>query len=276
MPEEKQSIERRGTDSADAFNLYLMARQYFVSGNRGDLRAAEAIIRLCRRATEIDPRYARAWALLANVQTSLRFVQGRPDDGLAAAEHALSLDPDLAEARAVRARHLFRLGRHDEAFAEIEAALRLDPESYEVNESAGLLCLRERRFGDAIGYYEKAAALMESSVGTPGMLMTCYDAVGDEAGVRRSAQMTLARAEKALAQDQGNGTIMGFAVSALAALGEAERAKDWIERALLVDPDNMNMRYNVACALSGQLEATREGALDLLSGYFPRRRPWAT
>ncbi len=81
LPEEKQSIERRGTDNVEAFNLYLMARQYFVSGNRGDLRAAEAIIRLCRRATEIDPSYARAWALLANVQTSLRFVQGRPDDG---------------------------------------------------------------------------------------------------------------------------------------------------------------------------------------------------
>jgi adenylate cyclase len=268
LPEEKQSIERRGTDNVDAFNLYLMARQYFVSGNRGDLRAAEAIIRLCRRATEIDPSYARAWALLANVQTSLRFVQGRPDDGLAAAERALSLDPSLAEARAVRARHLFRMGRHDEASTEIETALHLDPESYEVNESAGMLCLRERRFADAIGYYEKAAELMESSVGAPGMLLTCYQAVGDEAGVRRSAQVALARAEKALAQDPGNGAAMGFGVGALAGLGQAERARDWIDRALLIDPDNLNMRYNFACALSGQL-GDREGALDLLGGYFP-------
>ncbi|MEJ0063991.1 MAG: tetratricopeptide repeat protein [Caulobacteraceae bacterium] len=267
LPEEKQSIERRGTDNVDAYNLYLMARQYFVSGNRGDLRAAEAIIRLCRRATEIDPSYARAWALLANVQTSLRFVQGRPDDGLAAAERALSLDPSLAEARAVRARHLFRMGRHDEASIEIETALRLDPASYEVNESAGMLCLRERRFADAIGYYEKAAELMESSVGAPGMLLTCYEAVGDEAGVRRSAHVTLARAEKALAQDPGNGAAMGFGVAALAGLGQVERARDWIDRALLVDPDNLNMRYNFACTLSAQL-GDIEGALDLLGGYF--------
>ena len=28
--------------------------------------ASEAIIRLCRRATEIDPHYARAWALMAD------------------------------------------------------------------------------------------------------------------------------------------------------------------------------------------------------------------
>jgi adenylate cyclase len=267
LPEEKQSIERRGTDNVDAFNLYLMARQYFVSGNRGDLRAAEAIIRLCRRATEIDPGYARAWALLANVQTSLRFVQGRPDDGLAAAERALSLDPGLAEARAVRARHLFRMGRHDEASTEIETALRLDPESYEVNESAGMLCLRERRFADAIGYYEKAAELMESSVGSAGMLLTCYQAVGDEGGARRAAQVTLARAEKALAQDPGNGAAMGFGVGALAGLGQAERARDWIDRALLIDPDNLNMRYNFACSLSGQLH-DNEGALELLGPYL--------
>ena len=38
MPEEKQAIIRRGTDSVDAYDLFLMARQYWVSGNRGDSR----------------------------------------------------------------------------------------------------------------------------------------------------------------------------------------------------------------------------------------------
>ena len=267
LPAERAAIERRGTQNLEAYNLYLMARQHLVNGNRGDLRASETIVRLCRRATEIDPGYARAWALLAHAQTSLRFLHGRPDDGLEAAERALALDAGLAEAHAVRARHLFRLGRNDEASAEIETALRLDSESFEVNDAAGMLCVRDRRFGDAIAYYEKAALLMESSVGIPGMLITCYGAVGDTAGVRRSAQMTFARAERALAQDQANGSIMGFAVSALAALGETERAKDWIGRALLIDPDNMNMRYNLACSLSGQLK-DNEAALDLLVSFF--------
>jgi adenylate cyclase len=267
LPEEKQAIERRGTDNVDAYNLYLMARQYFVSGNWGDLRDAEAIVRLCRRATEIDPRYARAWALMAHVQTAMRFADGRPEDGLAAAEQALSLDPTLAEARAVRARHLFRLGRHDESSVEINSALRLDPESFEVNACAGTLCIKQRRFADAIGYYEKAAELMESSISSVGILISCYRALGDQAGLRRSAQLTLARAEKALAQDQSNGFAMGFVASALAALGEAERAKDWIGRALLVDPDNLDMRYDLACTLSSQLEDS-EAAIDLLGGYF--------
>ena len=129
LPEEKSSIERRGTENADAYNLYLMARQYEVSGNVGDVRRAEAIERLCRAATEIDPNYARAWALMATAQRILHFWFGKPEaNGLATAERALSLDPDLAEAHAVKARHLAELGHEDEANTEIAVALRLDPE----------------------------------------------------------------------------------------------------------------------------------------------------
>ncbi len=34
--------------------------------------------------------------------------------------------------------------------------------------------------------------------------------------------------------------VMGWGVIALACLGEAERAKEWMNRALLIDPDNMD------------------------------------
>jgi adenylate cyclase len=56
---------------------------------------------------------------------------------------------------------------------------------------------------------------------------------------------------------------MGFAIGALATLGEAARAKDLIHRAMLLDPDNMNMRYNLACAVINELGDV-EGGLDLL------------
>ena len=40
LPEEKAAIEQRGTDNVDAYNLYLMARSYYVTGNQGDPRQA--------------------------------------------------------------------------------------------------------------------------------------------------------------------------------------------------------------------------------------------
>jgi adenylate cyclase len=205
---------------------------------------------------------------MALAQTSLHFRYGRPgDNGMAAAERALLLEADLAEPHAVKARHLREQGRHDEAFAEIQIALELDPESYEVNLGAGYVSFRQRRFEDAIRYYEKAAALMEGDYTSTGTLYSCYAAVGDEEGVIRAARMTLARAEEALAHDQSNGSAMGFAVVALAVLGEAERAKDLIDRALLIDPDNLNMRYNFACALCIHLRDT-DAALDLMGPLF--------
>ncbi|MEJ0041444.1 MAG: hypothetical protein WDM81_04235 [Rhizomicrobium sp.] len=137
LPEEKKAIERRGTDNVEAYNLYLMARQNFTTGNFGDVRRDETVIRLCTRATEIDPSYARAWALLAMAQNSLRYQFARDGDGgQASVERALALDANLAEAHAVLALLLHESGRHDEALAELATALRLDPDSHEVNRAA--------------------------------------------------------------------------------------------------------------------------------------------
>ena len=36
LPEEKKAIEKRGTTNAEAYNLYLMARQYWIDGDFGE------------------------------------------------------------------------------------------------------------------------------------------------------------------------------------------------------------------------------------------------
>ena len=267
LPQEKQAIERRGTDNVDAYNLYLMARQYRASGNT-DARTQESVARLCTRATEIDPQYAAAWALLAGAQTNLRFTHGRTDlDGLASAELSIALQPDLAEGHAALANNLLRQGRFDDARTQVDIALELDPESFEVNTVAGILGVRQGRSEDAIRYFEKAAAVMEASFDAPTMLIMFHTAAGDAEGAQRAARLTLARVEKVLAQDQSNGGALACGVKALAVLGEAERAMDWSRRALLIDPDNWNMRYNLACALSAQLK-DEDAAVELLEPYF--------
>ncbi len=270
VPEEKKAIERRGTDNVEAYNLYLMARQTYVTGFETDPRQVEGIVRICGRAIEIDPDYAQAWALMALGQMLLRFTHGRSsDDGMAAAERALALDGTLAEAHAVKARIFAESGRHDEATAEIQIAFRLDPESYEVNRSAANLSFRQRRPADAIRYFEKAMSLMETDFSSAGMLITCYNAIGNSQAALNAAQITLARAEMVLAQDRGNGLAMGHASNALAVLGQAERAKEWMNRAMLIDPENWNMRYNFACALAAYLKET-DAALDMLAPVFPK------
>jgi adenylate cyclase len=273
LPKEKKAIEHRGTDSAEAYNLYLMARQHWISGNDGDPRRDEVVQRISRQATAVDPGYARAWALMALSQASLRFRFSRTgDEGLQSAERALALDPNIAEAHCVKAIFLREQGQEGEADAEMATAVALNPDSWEVNKEAGRHFFRHGQFAKAIPHFEKAAALMETDYNDPGLLISCYNALGDGPGWRRAAQLTQERAEKALAHDPSNGAALGYGASSLAVLGDAVRAKEWIDRALLIDPDNMTMRYNLACALTTYLD-DNDAALGLLEPYFERAGP---
>jgi adenylate cyclase len=262
LPQEKAAIERRGTESVEAYNLYLMARRLYVTGT-GDERNCDSYARLCGRAVAVDPNYASAWALMASAQINLYRRFGREGDGgSAAAERALALDHDLAEAHAVKASILATAGCLEEAAAELAIALRLDGESYEVNNAAGNFMYREGRFEEAAPFFEKTIALMEAEYSTPASLVSCYLALGDTDNAHRVARITVARVEKNLAQDPSNGTAMSSGVYALATLGDAERARDYMDRALLIDPDNLMMRYNFACALVGLKDP--DGALAML------------
>ena len=50
LPEEKKAIERRGTDSVEAHDLYLMARQIYVTGQEADERSARKPSSACAPA----------------------------------------------------------------------------------------------------------------------------------------------------------------------------------------------------------------------------------
>jgi len=56
---------------------------------------------------------------------------------------------------------------------------------------------------------------------------------------------------------------MGHGSLALAMLGQRERARDWMGRALLIDPENLTMRYNFVCTLADRLN-DKEAALEML------------
>ena len=269
LPEEKKAIEQHGTENVDAYNLFLMARQTYSTGYEADPRRLDAIIRMCRRAVEIDPNYADAWALIALAENVLRWSVGRQggDAGLAAAERALALNPDLAEAHAIKARILSEENRNDEAAREIDIALRLDSESYQVNRFAALLKFRQKQLEEAAAYWEKSLTLDEDNFGSPGMLVTVYTALGKHEAAQRAAKIALERCEKVLARDSNNGAAMGTSSLALAMLGQCERAKEWMDRALLVDPDNMTMRYNFVCTLANYLK-DKDAALEMLRPVF--------
>jgi adenylate cyclase len=267
LPEEKKAIEKRGTNNPEAYNLYLLARQYWVTGNHGDMRREERVMRICSRAVEIDPYYAQAWALLAIAQSSLHYgFSQEVDDGYVAAHTALAIDPSIAEAHLPMIKRLQERGRFEAAKAEMEEAIRLGPESWEVCKDAGRFYLNESDVPTATRFYEKAVELMESDFHAWAMLSTCYQAAGDRAKVREAAKMMVAESQLAVQQDPSNGAALGILAGGYALLGEREKTREWIDRALLVDPDNLNMRYNFACVLS--IMGDKDEALKMLQSVL--------
>jgi adenylate cyclase len=272
LPAEKKAIENRGTANVDAYNVYLMARQYWITGDFGDRRREDRVIRLCQRAVEIDPGYAQAWALMGLAQANLFYAYSgneQLDDGLAAADRALALDPGIAEAHLPRAWHLALHGQQEEADAEIETALRLNPDCWEANKEAARIYYRQGKLDEAIELLERATVLADSDFHSLGMLTAAYLARDDLDNVRTCAARMTELVGPVLARDPDNGAALAFVALSYAALGDLERAQHYVERAKLFDPDNLYMRYNLAWPLLKFFD-DREGALDLLEGALAK------
>ena len=270
LPAEKKAIEKRGTANTDAYNLYLMARQSWITGDFGDRRREEKVIRICKRAVELDPDYPQAWALLGLAQANLHhgFVEdSETDDGWAAAERALALDPNIPEAHLPKAWRLAEHGHHEEANAELAIALELGPDSWEVNKEAARLFYRQRRLEEAARHLEKATEVMEADYHGLGMLFAYYYSKDDTESALRVGKRAVEQIEKVLAANPDNGAALAFGAMALATAGNLDRARDWAERCLLVDPDNLQMRYNLAWGYNKVLNEP-ETAIEMLEPVF--------
>ena len=86
--------------------------------------------------------------------------------------------------------------------------------------------------------------------------------------MRSAARRALDRIEKIVAAEPGHSRAIGMGVAMLATLEEKERAKEWATRARLVDPENVNLHYNLACAMSslGEIDLT----IETLASIAPR------
>jgi adenylate cyclase len=127
---EQQRIARRGTDNLEAYDYYLRGRQLQLV--RSKEANAEARL-LLEHAIELDPRFARAHALLAGV-LALDYVNrwcDPPEDSRHRAndlaQRAVALDDDDAYAHVVLGLSYSSARQYEPAIAEARKALALDP-----------------------------------------------------------------------------------------------------------------------------------------------------
>jgi adenylate cyclase len=225
------------------------------------------------RATELDPMYARAYAGLAICDTRLAGWFGEPipmEEILATAGKALALAPDLAEAHVARGDVLSASGkgRDKDAEAEFERALQIDPNNFEANLLYARHFTRTGRGERALPYFIRATEVQPDDYQAPLLLYQVLRSLGRSDEGKEYAAMGLRRAEEALRKFPESSRPAQLGATALASLGEGDKAKRWMDRALAIDPDDTNIIYNAACMWAQLGETGR--ALDLLEGWASR------
>ncbi|MDK1375248.1 MULTISPECIES: tetratricopeptide repeat protein [unclassified Sinorhizobium] len=268
LPEEKKAIESDPTTSVEAYTYYLRGRQFSRTWTRPYLLLAR---RMFLKAVELDPNYARAYAGIAECECAIRDWHEKEfplESIFDTSAKALALDPNLAEAHASRGLALTHDGQTEEAGREFRQALALEPSLYEANLYYGRFLFAQGRFQEAIGFFERAAGIRPDDYFSPIHLMGCYFSLGMEPERQRWARIGIERAKSALERYPENASPAHRGALALAHMGEAERAKEWVARALAIDPDDVVAQYNAACVYS--LLGEGERALDLLETVVPQ------
>jgi serine/threonine-protein kinase len=161
-PNVPQSLAAPTTTSAEAYDDYLRANQYYDRATIPDLRLAS---QLYRQAIGRDSSFALAWARLARSEALLYRLRADRSAGQLqrveqAARRALTLTPELPEAHAAMGYYYF-WGRADfaRALEQFELASRGEPNNAELADVVGLVLRREGRWDEAIASLERASAL---------------------------------------------------------------------------------------------------------------------
>jgi adenylate cyclase len=268
LPEEKKAIAKASTENVEAYTYYLRGREHFHARTKASLTRARSLF---TRAAELDPLYARAYAGIADCDSTLYGYYGANlslESTLEICDKALKLDPNLAEAHASRGAVLTVGGRYKEAIEEFERALALDPNSYEGHYFYARQAFAQGDFERAVEHYRRAAEIQPDDYRSPLMAMNAMHSLGRHDEEARLAQLGLERAERVMSLHPENSDPALLGACALATLGQHEQARKWADRALAIDPDDQQAQYNVACVYSliGELDP----AFDILEKVLPK------
>jgi serine/threonine protein kinase/tetratricopeptide (TPR) repeat protein len=261
---EEGAIKAARTSNVRAYEYYLRGRQLYHQWRRESLEGADDMF---RRAIALDPDYALAYTGLADSSAFRYMYASGAEEALqqadAASRRAVELDPTLAEAHAARGLTLSCQKRLEEADEELRRAMELDPTLYEAPYYYARMLQMQGRLAEAVGYYERAALLREDDFQAAGLAQVIYRSLGRSEDMKRAAERCVEAAKRAIAVNPGDSRALQMGALALQSLGEGTTSREWADRAIEVDPNEISTHYNVACLFS--VAGDHERALDLLN-----------
>ena len=167
-PREEALLSRTRSVKPEAYDYYLRGHLYSYRESSTD---NEVAIGMLERVIAMDPDFAPAYAELADAYR-MRFTQFAPQEkqweekAFQAADKALSLDPDLAEAYVARGYLLWTPSKgfqHREAIQEYRLALSLNPNLDEAHHYLGNIYIHIGLLDEGIRELQRAVAINPSN-----------------------------------------------------------------------------------------------------------------
>lgn len=173
-PQEKARLESKPTTNAEAYVIYLRARQY---QTRPDtlLQDYQSAVRLYEQAIALDPGFALAHARLSAVHSTIYHwyepTEGQKESARSEADNALKLQPALGEAHIALGLYYYYIDSdYERALTEFDIAARALPNDGDVGLYIAAIRRRQGRLKESIEAYQKAQAI------DPRNPITVYDA----------------------------------------------------------------------------------------------------
>ncbi|MCP5090470.1 MAG: adenylate/guanylate cyclase domain-containing protein [Gammaproteobacteria bacterium] len=251
------------TTNAKAYEYFLRGRGYAVS--RGD-RETQLAAEMFMKAVDLDPGFIRAWINLAEMCANHAVFYGNQahwrEVAKKAGDNLLEIAPDRAESYLARGYAETAAGNYEDSEAAFQKAIALDSKICTAYHYLGRAQWHQGKASAAAESFAAATACNPDDYESPFLASQAYAKEDDKSNRRRFARIGLKRAEKILEDYPDNQRAYYLGAHGLGVLGEKDRAYEWIERALALDPNDLATQYNSACfyATVGEIEK----ALDCL------------
>jgi serine/threonine protein kinase/Tfp pilus assembly protein PilF len=164
---EKQRLERRPTENAEAYQLYMQGRREMDQWNDEGWKKG---LEYFQQAVNKDPNYAAAYAGLSDAYAMLGYEYDLPpkkayQDARASAERAIALDPGSAEGHAALGTSYWIAFDDNKPEPEFRRAIELNPNFALAHEYYAWFLTSVGRFSEALEQNRKAQELDPLSLG---------------------------------------------------------------------------------------------------------------
>jgi adenylate cyclase len=235
------------TEDPQAYDYYLRGLGFFTAKGGADLDFA---IDMFTRATQLDSGFVKAWLKLT-VSLAMNAIYHGNEDAQAraeaAAEELYRLAPERADTYSALGWSLLAAEKYDEAMVQFERALEIDPNNFDAYNNYARAAFHQGNLEKALEMFEKAAACDPEDWETVLLSIQIYQKFGDTKGLLAACAEGLRRAERFLQVYPNNQRAYYLGAFALHYAGQKDKAREWIQKALEIAPDDSATRYNVGC-----------------------------